>query len=1079
MSRPATPGQLRFYLLDGADGGAARTLVKHLTAEGPVAAGRLRRALRHVVVAHPALRTSLHLEDDGLVQHVHDADEVETAVVETEEPEALAEKERAALAVPFVHGRGPLCRIRAFVGPGRTHCLIAVHHAVFDDDSTAILLTALGTAYEKAAAEVPDAHGTDAHGTDAAPPVPAEGPAPLGEARREELRAAWREYLDGCPQTTEPPWTVRGSGRRREIRDRILPEALSGRLKERAELTGAGPFAQFLTAVCAVLSWYLDRDDVVVAVPVSGRGTGGDQRIGCLQNTVPVRLRLSGADTATAVDRTVDALLDALEMAELPFEDILDSVGAVRRPDRKPLAQVLCTEIVPVPETTAGGVRWRVNEQLAEEAEYDCGLALCHLPDGRMRLEVAYRSGALPPDRAAHMLDHVVRFLEQAAGDPGRPLAALDLLGDEERRELSVLAGQELAPVSHPPVHELVFRHARDTPDAVAVTGADGSLSYAELAERAGTVAGALAGSGVRSGDRVGICLPRGTDLVAAVLGVWQAGGVYVPLDPEYPQERLRYVAEDADLAALLGDRALPQALRDLPGRPALDMAALTGSRPPGEPPAAGAAGPGRAYLIYTSGSTGRPKGVVVGHAQLTALFDACDRELPGAAVTVAGTSLSFDISALELFWPLTRGRTVLVTGHRQVTGAGVPDGALYQCTPTVARLLTGDPDGRALLGRLGGLLVGGEPLPQDLADDLAALVPGPVVNCYGPTETTVWSTVSRVRSGDPVRIGLPLPGESCHVVDALGRALPPGCPGRLVIGGAGVAEGYWRRPQLTEERFVATGGDAGLRGYDTGDLAVLDDPGGLRFLGRRDGQCKILGQRVELEEAEAALRSAPGVPDLAVAPNAAATQLVAFLPDGQAADRAPASPESGSPQASLRPVPHDLLDTLRAHAEDWLPPVMVPVAWYHVPALPQLPNGKLDRGTLARWAAEPQPGAPGGATARTGSTGTRLRQVWERVLGAPVSDPDATFFDLGGTSNGMLRVLAALRTDHPGLTVGDLFRHTTLRTLAAHLDGHGTAAADTRPTGDTRGRDRSRALSTWRARRQPAGPSATSRATN
>jgi amino acid adenylation domain-containing protein len=1082
MSRPATPGQLRFFLLDQQDGGAARTLVKRVTVDGAADPERLHDALRAVVAAHPALRTSLHLDTSGLLQRIHEPEAVDTVVLRTADPDALVEAESAALAVPFEHGGGPLCRIRALVGPLRTHCLIAVHHAVFDDDSTAILLSALADAYTDPATAVPPAARRPSAGP------PSSGPS---DADRERLRTFWRRYLDGSPQRTELPWTRPAAGRRKQVVSLDLPPEIRDRLRRRTLTTGASPFAQFLGAAAVVAAWYLDRDDIVFAVPVSNRKHLGGQRIDCLQNTVPVRVGLAGADTTTAVDRATDALLDALDHAELPFEEILAAADAVREPGRKPLAQILCTETAPVPPTEAGGLRWTIAGTDTGEAEYDCSLALCHLAGGGMRLELVHREGVLRPERARNTLDHLARLLGQLTEEPARPLADLELLGAAESAELAVLDGGTRVPDPRP-VHELVFRHARGTPDAVAVTDGGRALDYASLARRARTVARALGEHGVRPGDRVGICLPRGTDLVVAVLATWQAGAVYVPLDPEYPADRLRFIVEDTAPAVVLSDRHLPRTLRETPGVRPLDMDAVPEPRPEhragperrpepeprpesGEvvagsgttnPPAgpegtAPAAPAGSAYVVHTSGSTGRPKGVVVGHAQLTALFDACDLVLPRAPVTVAGTSLSFDISVLELLWPLTRGRTVLVTAHRLAAEQDVPVGALYQCTPTVARLLLADPAGRALLGRLGALLVGGEPLAPDLADELAAVVPGPVVNCYGPTETTVWSTTWRVARGAAVRIGLPLPGESCRVLDALGRRLPPGCPGRLVIGGHGVAQGYWHRPELTAERFVTLGA-AGERAYDTGDLAVLDGPDGLRFLGRRDGQRKILGQRIELAEVEAALR-AGGAQEAAVAPNADSTQLVAFVVDAAPADGAP--PDADGPSTALPPGP---LRELRAHVEAWLPPAVVPAVWLRVPALPQMPNGKLDRDALARWAAGHRPTTPAGPPPAAGSTAAHLCQVWETVLARPVRNHDATFFELGGTSHGVLRVLAALRAAHPALTAGDLFRHTTVRDLAAHLDGAG-AVVPPPSRGAARGRDRSRALSGWRAGRRPS----------
>ncbi|MGI5467557.1 non-ribosomal peptide synthetase [Streptomyces sp. CA-132043] len=582
-------------------------------------------------------------------------------------------------------------------------------------------------------------------------------------------------------------------------------------------------------------------------------------------------------------------------------------------------------------------------------------------------------------------------------------------------------------------------------------------LGYGELDSRARKLAAALIAAGVRPGDRVGVRLPRTPDLLVALLAVWRAGAAYVPLDPDYPADRLRLMVEDAAPAAVIGT-PLPGTAPDATGP--VVLAPDTTAPEPAQWPRVRPEDP--AYVIYTSGSTGRPKGVITRHENLAALFASLDRELTGpAAVTVAATSVSFDISALELFWPLTAGRTVLLTDHRAVAELEIPEGALYQCTPTVARILADDPGGRRALGRLSTLLVGGEPLPRDLADRLTALVPGGVLNCYGPTETTVWSTVWRVQPHTPVHIGHPLAGEACRVADPHGRPLPPGVPGRLLVSGAGVGSGYWGRPDLTAERFGEYDGHVW---YDTGDLAVLDPGHGLRFLGRTDSQVKILGQRIELSEIESVLRAHPAVRDALVSVASDGATLTALLAPSADAP-APAAPSAAPP---------DLAADLRRHASTALTPAMVPAAWLLVGELPQLPNGKLDRTTASGWSAQaqlPVPGPPAGEPA--GGARDSVRQAWERVLGRPVDDPEATFFDLGGTSAGLLRVLVLLRDRHPGLTAADLFRHTTVSGLARLLDaprvtpgGAESPDAGTAPP-TARGAARARALGRWRQQRE------------
>ncbi|MFF3412466.1 amino acid adenylation domain-containing protein [Streptomyces sp. NPDC002742] len=1033
MTQPATPGQLRFFLLDQQEDRA--TLVNHITVDGPVELERLIAAVRAVAETQPALRTSLQLEPSGLRQRLHPVSAVELEVRHTDAAGEAASLEQLARRVGarFDHGGGPLCRVKILTGPERTHCLFGVHHAVFDDDSAGLLLRHLIAAYE--------------HGAQALPAAVPPAPGPEGE-RAASLREFWRRSLADCPQDTHIPQLSEARDRDRGAATIAVPSDLAGRMKALARECGATPFTQLLAAAGLVTGWYLGRDDVVIATIASGRATADENVIGCLQNTVPVRLDLTGADTGTLLDRTLDALFDAVDHADLPIEEILTVANATRRPGRKPLTQILCAQGTDRLPTFAAGLTWQLDQPPGTQVEYDLSLALCHSADGVLSLAMEYPAPEMTADAAARLGQHIMRALTELTSGPARPLAELRLLGPDE-----MLPEAGPAPAADRPVHEIIAHHARRFPDAVAVIAAGQAISYAELDDRASVLTAQLMAAGVSPGGRVGVCLPRDVDMVVALIATWRAGAAYVPLDPEYPADRLRYMAEDAVLTAVVSDDGLMAEVAGVPW--VVPGAGETVAPAEGWP----AVSPGdAAYLIYTSGSTGRPKGVVVRHDNLSALFAAFDRELGGPpAVTAAGTSLSFDISALELHWPLSRGRSVFLTDHRRVAEDGVPSGALYQCTPTVARILATDPEGRRLLDRLGTLLVGGEPLPGDLAQELVRLVPGPVLNCYGPTETTVWSTVWRVREGVPVHIGRPLPGERCHVVDQHGRPLPAGSPGRLLIGGAGVGDGYWRRPGLTEERFrpFAEAGE-GIT-YDTGDLVVWDFAQGLRFLGRGDHQVKVLGQRIELEEIESVLRSVPGVRDAAVAVSAQSSVLVAHVAATGQVDT----------------------EVLRRHATDRLTAAMVPATWLVVPRLPLLPNGKLDRSVVQLWADEAGgtaalPTAPSQSSQPSGV----VAEVWRSVLGAPVADQEATFFELGGNSHGVLRVLAALRGAFPQLRAADLFQYTTLRTLSAHLErdaarpaagpAPGTEAHDTTRQSapqDGRGATRARALSGWKRR--------------
>ncbi|MFF7161806.1 amino acid adenylation domain-containing protein [Streptomyces sp. NPDC008086] len=1050
---PASAEQTRFFLLDQQGGRA--TLLHHIRVDGPVDPDRLTAAVRSVVVAQPALRTSLHPTADGLLRRLHTAAEVDIATDRTADDTALAAR-LAETGAPFVHGQGPLCRIRVVVTGDGAHCLVGIHHAVFDEESAAVLLRLLADAYA----------GT--------PPRKADDRRPAPAAHRvAALEAFWSRELDNCPAHTALPRIASAEPPGHATVTLPIPATLSAALHRRARATGATVFAQLLAAVGVVAGWYGGSDDIVLATVATTRTKADQDVIGCLQNTLPVRLRLAGADTSSVCDLAADALFDALDHAELPVEDILRVSRAERTPGHKPLTGIICTQASAPAEVTASGLVWQLTPPSMAAGEYPLAVTLHRAPDGGDRLSVEYDRSQLPTSAAASFAEHLLRALRALTTEPAVPLTRLRLTGEDHPRigtgadeghpgtgtgagASDPAAVTKVRAEPHPKtpraVVDHVAEHARHTPEATALLAGATQFGYAELDHRVGQLAAALIEAGVRPGDRVAVRLARTPDLLVALLAVWRAGAAYVPLDPDYPTGRLRLMIEDAQPSALIGT-PIPGTE---PGAAAPVVLAPDAAAPiPERWPRIRPEDP--AYVIYTSGSTGRPKGVIVRHENLSALFAAFDRELNGPpAVTVAATSVSFDISALELYWPLTAGRAVLLTGHREVAGQDIPTGALYQCTPTVARILADDPNGRRLLGRLGTLLVGGEQLPRDLADRLDALVPGEVLNCYGPTETTVWSTVWRVRPGVPVHIGRPLTGEECLVVDPHDRPLPPGVPGRLLVLGAGVGSGYWRRPDLTADRFREYDGRAG---YDTGDLAVLDPEHGLRFLGRADGQVKILGQRIELAEIESVLRTHPAVRDaLVIVASDGATVTACLVP-------ASGAPDPGAPV----PVPPEQAEEIRRYAAASLVPAMVPAGWLLVGELPQLPNGKLDRATAGRWVAHAMSSRPGPPDAEpAGRALDAVRRAWERVLGAPVADLDTTFFDLGGTSAGLLRVLVLLADRYPDLTAAELFRHTTVRGLARRLDAPpgGTNTPDARPARPpARGASRARALGEWRRR--------------
>ncbi|MFF0820052.1 amino acid adenylation domain-containing protein [Micromonospora haikouensis] len=645
-----------------------------------------------------------------------------------------------------------------------------------------------------------------------------------------------------------------------------------------------------------------------------------------------------------------------------------------------------------------------------------------------------HRTAGWSGDLVAAFARQVVRVLGQVLADPDRPLAGHDLFDDAERAAIVALGrGPGGLPPAVDTIAHRVARHARRRPDAPAVSCAGQRLTYAQLDARATRVARALAAHGVAPGDRVGVCLDRSVDLIAVLLGVLRAGAAYVPVDPAYPAERIRYTVEDSGVALLVGGGGI-------------DPAGLTAGPDDaaGEEPAAG--GPDdTAYVIYTSGSTGRPKGVCVPHRNVLALVDATagDFGLGPADVWTMFHSSAFDFSVWEIWGCLLTGGHLVVVPHLVTRSpqefhallAAERVTVLNQTPSAFAQLL--DVDRRAA-DRLAVRLVvfGGEPLDARMLTGWFDRHPERecrVVNMFGITETTVHVTAQTLDRGLALAgsrsVGRALPGWRVYVLDPDGRLLPPGAAGEIHVGGAGVADGYLHRPELTAQRFRPDPW-AGGRMYRSGDRGRLLPDGRLEHLGRLDDQVKVRGYRIELDEIRQVLLDDPGVLAVAVVVQtgveSADTRLHAYVVLADPA--ADAETAAGTATAVGARAATGALAEVRRRAARMLPDYMVPATVTALPALPLTGNGKLD---TARLPAPAEPPAPAPAPAADAALDERIRAVWQRVLGAEVG-PEDNFFDLGGNSLLALRLLNELRDQGlADLTPRHLYVHQTVRGLA------------------------------------------------
>ena len=990
-----------------------------LTLRGALREDALREALATVFARHDGLRGTVS-EDGGWLdiaaEPAFSAEFVDLrGVSNPPQQDMLADAIEREGRTAFDLMHGPLVRATCFrIADEETVLLLTAHHLVLDGWSANQLLEEVGALYS---------------GRTLGALLPFSSYAVL-EKRREEAgdfaknEAYWVNLFAGRNPRLDLP-TDRPRGLEKSYKGSSfcgrLDTELYTELKRASAAAGCTLYVTLLSAFQLLMHRLSGQEEVVVGISTAGQALyDGASLVGHAVHFLPMLSELT--DSMTARDHlraTRSALLDAYDHQEFTYGSLVRKLKLEREPGRLPLIEVQFNL-----EKVGANVRFDdlitdIKGVAKQFVNTDLFLNVMEDATG-LDFTCDYNTGLFDESTLARWTAEWEQLLRSIAAGLDAPAGMLDMLPTPQRERVLYLHNRTHVDFgAFEPMVNSFLRRAAETPTRIALEWNGRALTCAQLAQSANGIAARLQAAGVERGELVGICVERSADMVAAMLGVMLAGAAYVPMDPRHPAERLRMVVEDSGLELVLTSQPMQLGVREMPvsGDP------LTQPITPvllGETDLA--------YVIYTSGSTGRPKGVAISHGALVNLLRSME-QTPGLTADdtwVAVTTLAFDIAALELLLPLMTGAKLVVATDAEVTDGPLllkllqrTSATVLQATPGAWRILI---DAGWTAGTKLKVLCGGEALPRDLADKLLERSEN-VWNVYGPTETTIWSSATPVEPGTgPMRIGQPIANTQFYVLDKHRNPCPLGVRGELYLGGAGLARGYWNRPELTAEKFSANPFVPG-RMYATGDLARLHTDGSIELLGRTDFQVKVRGYRIELAEIEAALMQHAAVRE-AVVLQAKSGRLVGYVATAE----------------------ERIIGDLPALLARTLPEYMVPSTFVALPQLPRTANGKVDRKALPD--AAPAPDLAREFIAATTPEQTLLAGIWSELLELPQVSIAASVFELGADSLLIFRMAA--RAQREGLPVNAtmIFQQRTIAAICTALQAsHATAAPGKAPS--------------------------------
>jgi amino acid adenylation domain-containing protein len=983
--------------------------------EGELDTEHLEEVFQKLIQRHEILRTSFHLVDEKPVQQV--ASSVDFKLEYAEAGESEVYRNLARFTRPFNLSEAPLFRVGLVKVRPKKHLLIVdLHHIISDGVSGEILMKEFMSLYKGESVAPLKLHYKDF----------AEWQ--QSDARQKEINKQeefWKREFQGdipvldLPTDFSRPQIKRYEG---ETISLELDQSLTRKLHQMAAENKTTMFTLLFSAYSMLLSRLTNQEDIVIGSPVAGRNHPDlEHMLGMFVNTLPLR---SQPDPTLSFEeflaRTKSRTLKAFDHQDYPYEGLLDILQLERDTSRNPLFDTFFA-YQNFQDTTLEipGLTLKPLEASSTISKFDLSLYVYEQGD-KLSLSFEYDTHLFREKTITDFIAWFRQLLQSLTENPQVKIGQLEILTDAVREEL--LQGFNDTAFEYDDSQSIVSafeQRVEQRGDALAVVAGANSLSYDQLNAKANQLAATILSADVTNEAPVGILLNRTEGLLISMLAVLKTGCAYVPIDPDYPAERIRYIVEHSGLKLVLTESGLttklnlPDAIRQLDIRDEEIGRASAANQSVVIPPHS------LAYMIYTSGSTGKPKGVMVEHANVINFIEGiCNRVSLSAETKMLGlTTVSFDIFVLESLLPLLKGYQIVLAGSADQKDAYalrklIKDQGVnaLQITPSHLKLLLSDGEQQDFLSAVQTLMIGGEAMPDELLAQAKAACAGDIWNMYGPTETTVWSTIRNLNNCDTVDIGKPIANTTVRVVNQSGQLQPPGVPGELLIGGKGVTRGYVNNPEQTAERFIADPVTGKGIVYRTGDLVRWLPDGNLAYLGRMDNQVKIHGFRIELGEVESLLVSHPDITAAAVAAKNANGDrfLVAYYISEKQLERA----------------------DIRSYLTRSLPAYMIPAHFMPLAAMPLTPNGKLDRKAMP----DPEIKAVGEYVAPASEEEKLLAQIWSDVLDMNKVGVTDNFFSVGGDSIKSIRIGARLRKHGYAVTVQDIFVHQTIGSLAGAL---------------------------------------------